>query len=384
MLDCLSYPMPMPLELFEMERMQSTWENIVDYDMSESGVRPLTLRELVAMGFDLDEFLDEPLGYSQSNGTIELRERIAAMYPGAAPEQVEVTNGTSEANYLVALSLLRSGDAFGMELPNYMQMPGVARSLGADVIPFHLQQASGWEPEWTEFDRALGRRPRLVYLSNPNNPSGSVLSESARTRIVEACESAGAWLLSDEVYLGAEISRPRTASFWGMSERVIVTSGLSKAYGIPGVRIGWIVAPAALTEQCWTQHDYLTIGPNKMSDRIARVAVEPANRDRCYARTREILTHNLPIARAWIEGFGRRVTWREPEAGAIALVRYDSPLPSVVLAERIRARQSTLVVPGSHVGLEGYLRVWLGGREDFLREGLRRIGHELQLMFEEA
>jgi len=373
----------MPIELFEMERMQSTWENIVDYDMSESGVRPLTLRELVGMGFDLDEFLDQPLGYSQSNGTVELRERIAAIYPDARAEQIEVTNGTSEANYLVALSLLRPGDVFGMELPNYMQMPGVARSLGTDVRAFHLQQARGWEPDWNEFDRALAARPRLVYISNPNNPTGSVLSDSAMERIVAGCEAAGAWLLSDEVYLGAEIARARTKSFWGMSERVIVTSGLSKAYGIPGVRIGWIVAPASLTEQCWTQHDYLTIGPNKMSDRIARVAVEPSNRERCYGRTREILTHNLPIARAWIESFDGRLTWREPEAGAMALIKYDAPLPSVALAEGIRTRQNTLVVPGSHVGLEGYLRVWLGGREDFLREGLRRIGLELGAMFDD-
>ena len=372
------------IELFEMERMQSTWENIVDYDMSESGVRPLTLRELVAMGFDLEEFLDQPLGYSQSNGTIELRERIAALYPGSTLDQIEVTNGTSEANYLVALSLLSPGDVFAMELPNYLQMPGVAKSLGGNVIPFHLQQARGWEPAWAEFERAMDSRPRLVYLSNPNNPTGSILSNSAMERIVAACEAAGAWLLSDEVYLGAEISRPRTSSFWGLSERVIVTSGLSKAYGIPGVRIGWIVAPQSLTEQCWTQHDYLTIGPNKMSDRIARVAVEPSNRERCYARTREILNHNLPIARAWIDSFGQRLTWSEPQAGAIALIKYDAPLASVTLADRIRTRQSTLVVPGSHVGLEGYLRVWLGGREDFLREGLRRIGVELKAVFEDS
>ena len=371
----------MSIELFEMERMQSTWENVVDYDMSESGVRPLTLRELVAMGFDLDEFLDQPLGYSQSNGTIELRERIAAIYPGATIEQVEVTNGTSEANYLVALSLLRPGDAFAMELPNYMQMPGVARSLSGRVVAFHLQQTCGWEPDWNEFDRALAARPRLVYISNPNNPTGAVLLNSAMERIIAGCEAAGAWLLSDEVYLGAEIARPRTQSFWGMTDRVIVTSGLSKAYGIPGVRIGWIVAPESLTEQCWTQHDYLTIGPNKMSDRIARIAIQPLNRERCYARTRDILTHNLPIARAWIESFGGRLTWREPEAGAMALINYDSPLASVALAERIRARQSTLVVPGSHVGLEGCLRVWLGGREEFLREGLRRVGVELRAMF---
>ncbi|OFW11663.1 MAG: hypothetical protein A3H96_03090 [Acidobacteria bacterium RIFCSPLOWO2_02_FULL_67_36] len=368
----------MPIELFAMERMQSTWENVVDYDMSESGVRPLTLRELVAMGFDLEEFLDQPLGYSQSNGTIELRQRIAALYPGASADQVEVTNGTSEANYLIALSQLRSGDGFAMEAPNYMQMPGVARSLGADVRTFRLRQDTGWEPDWDELERAVTPHTQLLYLSNPNNPTGSVLSDEAMARIVKRCEATGAWLLSDEVYLGAEIDRPRTKTFWGMSDRVIVTSGLSKAYGIPGVRIGWIVAPKGLTEACWTQHDYLTIGPNKMSDRIARVAVMKKNREKCYARTRKILKQNLPIAREWVESFGGRLTWREPEAGAIGLLKYSGGTPSVEIAERIRAKQSTLIVPGSHVGLEGHLRIWLGGTEEFLREGLRRIGKELK------
>ena len=374
----------MPIELFEMERMQSTWENLVEYDMSESGVRPLTLRELVTMGFDLDEFLDQPLGYSQSNGTIELRERIAAIYPGSRVDQIEVTNGTSEANYLVALSQLNRGDVLAMELPNYMQMPGIARSLGATVRTFRLVQDKNWEPDWDEFERAVSPGTKLVYLSNPNNPTGSVLSDNAMHRIVERCNACGTWLLADEVYLGAEVNRPRTKSFWGMSDRVIVTSGLSKAYGIPGVRIGWIVAPHNLAAGCWAQHDYLTIGPNKLSDRIARVAVEEQNRERCYARTRDILRRNLPIAREWIAGFGGRVTWREPEAGAIALVRYDSDVPSVEIAERVRTRQSTLIVPGSHVGLEGYLRLWLGGREEFLREGLRRVGVELQQVLGEA
>ena len=367
----------MVLEVFPMERMQSTWENLVDYDMSESGVRPLTLRELVAMGFDLEAFLDQPLGYSQSNGTLELREKIAALYPGAAVDDIEVTNGTSEANYLLALSLLRPGDTVAMEQPNYMQLPGIVRSLGGEVAPFDLRQELGWEPDWDTFDRAVTPETRLLYLSNPNNPTGSVLSDEAMRRIVERCERTGTWLLADEVYLGAEIERPRTRSFWGMSDRVIVTSGLSKAFGIPGVRVGWIVGPREIVAQCWTQHDYLTIGPNKMSDRIARTVVEPRNREQCYGRTRGILRHNLPIARDWIAGFGGRVTWREPQAGAIALVRYDSPASSLELAERIRTRQSTLVVPGSHVGLEGYLRIWLGGHEEFLREGLRRIGVEL-------
>ena len=372
----------MPLEVFAMERMQSTWENLVEYDMSESGVRPMTLRELVEMGFDLEAFLDEPLGYSQSNGTIELRERIAASYPGASVDHIEVTNGTSVANYLVALSQLTPGDTVAMEVPNYMQIPGIARSLGATVATFRLRLQADWEPDWDEFDRAVTPKTRLLYLSNPNNPTGSVLSEPAMTRIVERCERTGTWIMADEVYLGAEIDRPRTRSFWSMSDRVIVTSGLSKAYGIPGARIGWIVGPPALTATCWSQHDYLTICPNRMSDRLARVAVEPGNRERCYQRTRAILRHNLPVARSWAEGFGDRLTWREPAAGAIALFKYAADVPSVEIAERTRINQSTLVVPGAHVGLEGHLRIWLGGQEAFLSEGLRRVAAELKSLFD--
>jgi aspartate/methionine/tyrosine aminotransferase len=361
-----------------MERMQSTWENLVDYDMSESGVTPLTLRELVDMGFDLDDFLDQPLGYSQSNGTIPLRERIGAIYAGSTIEAIEVTNGTSEANYLVALSLLERGDVLAMEVPNYMQMPGVARSLGATIRTFSLRHETGWEPDWDEFDRAVAPDTKILYLSNPNNPTGAVLSSEAMQRIIERCERTGTWILADEVYLGAEIDRPRTRSFWGMSDRVIVTSGLSKAFGIPGVRIGWLIGPPSLVATCWSQHDYLTIGPNKLSDRLAQTAVDARNRERCYARTRAILQHNLKIAREWLQDFGGRLTWQEPQAGAIALVKYESDVPSIQLADRVRTRQSTLIVPGVHVGLERYLRIWIGGREPFLREGLRRIGLELK------
>lgn len=372
----------MKLETFLMERMQSTYENVVEYDMSESGVRPLTLRELVEMGFDLDAALDEPLGYSQSNGTIPLRDAISAHYPGATRDHVEVTNGTSEANFIIALTLLKPGDVFAMEVPNYMQLPGIAASVGADVRTFRLRTEAGWEPDWAEFERAVTTDTRLLYLSNPNNPTGAVLSEAAMRRIADRCADTGTWLLSDEVYLGAEIDAPRTRSFWGMNERVIVASGLSKAYGIPGARIGWMVGPPSLMAETWSQHDYITICPNKISDRIARTAVTPENRERCYGRAREILRNNLPIARAWVDSFRGRVTWTPPTAGAIALVKYDSDTPSIALAERVRTNQNTLIVPGTHVGLEGHLRIWLGAQEDYLREGLRRIGVELKQIFD--
>ncbi|HEX3878623.1 MAG TPA: aminotransferase class I/II-fold pyridoxal phosphate-dependent enzyme [Bryobacteraceae bacterium] len=365
----------MKIEKFEMERMQSTWENVVEMDMSESGVRPVTLRELGEMGLDLDSLLDMPLGYSQSNGTVPLRESLAAIYQGATPNHIEVTNGTSEANYLLALALIRPGDEVAFEVPNYMQYGGVPQSLGATVRRFRLEIERDWEPNWEEFEAAVTPKTRLVYLSNPNNPSGSVLSPAAMRRIVDRCEKVGAYLLADEVYLGAEIHSERTPSFWGMSDRVIITSGLSKAYGIPGVRIGWLIGPSDVIADCWTQHDYLTIGPNKISDLVARVAVQ--SREKLYARTRAILQDNLPIMRDWAGSFGDFLTFREPKAGALCLVQYHSSTPSYELAERIREKHSVLIVPGAHLGLEGYLRLWLGGKPEFLREGLRRIGLEM-------
>jgi aspartate/methionine/tyrosine aminotransferase len=367
----------MKVPKFEMERMQSTWENIVEMDMSESGIRPVTLRELGEMGLDLEAILNMPLGYSQSNGTIALRETLAEQYPGATPDHIEVTNGTSEANYLLALAMLREGDEVALEVPNYMQFGGVPESVGAVIRRFGLRLDRDWEPDWEEFEAAVTPKTRLVYLSNPNNPTGSVLSDDAMQRIVARCEAVGAYLMADEVYLGAEIHRERTRSFWGMSDRVIVTSGLSKAYGIPGVRIGWIVGPRDVVAECWTQHDYITIGPNKMSDLIARTAVRPENREKLYARTRHILQHNLPIMQEWIAGFHGFLQFREPVAGALCLVRYGSQTPSYPLCERIREKQSVLIVPGVHLGLEGHLRLWLGGKPEFLTEGLRRVGVEL-------
>ena len=368
----------MKIEIFQMERMQSTWENVVDFDLSESGVYPVSMRELSGLGFDVDWALDTPLSYSQGNGTLELRTALTRIYPGASVDQIEVTNGTSEANYLVSLSQLREGDEFALELPNYMQLWGVPRSLAAKVNRFQLRPESNWEPDWEQFERAVNPQTRLLYISNPNNPTGSVLSLESMERIVRRCEETETYLIADEVYLGAEIHRDRTPSFWGMSDRVIVTSGLSKAYGIPGVRIGWIVGPEPVVNECWTQHDSVTICPNKLSDAIARIAVEPQNRETLYARGRDLLRGNLEIMESWVEHLGEGFELAPPDAGAICFIKYPGDIPSADLCERIRENQNTLIVPGAYLGMEGYLRIWMGAQPEYLAAGLERVDRELR------
>ncbi|MBX6331676.1 MAG: aminotransferase class I/II-fold pyridoxal phosphate-dependent enzyme [Gemmatimonadaceae bacterium] len=372
----------MPLDVFAMERMQSTWENVVERDMSESGIRAVTMRELIDLGLDLDALLDTPLGYSQSNGTLALRERLAALYPGATPDHIEVTNGTSEANYVLALSQLGPGTRFALEVPNYLQLWGVPRGLGAAVDTFHLRpDATGaWRLDEEELERAIVPGTKLVYVTNPNNPTGAVLTAREMERIVARCEAVGAYLIADEVYQGSEINGARTPSFWGMSDRVIVTSGLSKAYGIPGVRIGWIVGPTDVVARCWAHHDYLTIGPSRLSDAVACVAVAPAVRERLYRRTRTILRENLPVFGAWVSGLHGLLEWSPPAATATAFVRCAGPLagvPSHTIATHLIDALSVLIVPGSHFGLEGYLRIWTGGAPDVLADGLARIARGL-------
>lgn len=346
---------------FELERWQSTWENRVRYNLSESGVHPLSIGELLALaGAPADALLGVRLGYSQSNGTDRLRERIAALYPGASPEHILVTTGSAEANFVVCWRLIEQGDRVAVMLPNYLQTWGLAQNFGAEVRGFALHAEAGWEPAADEVRRAIVPGTKLVVVTNPHNPTGHVLSDELRRAIVARAAEVGAWLLADEVYQGAERDGVTTPSLWGSYERVIVVNGLSKAYGLPGLRIGWIVGPPGFAPEVWARHDYTTIGPSGASDHLATVVLEPRVRERVLARTRGILQSNYPVLERWLKRFGDTFQWQPPQAGAICLVRYGHALPGPELVERLRADHSVLLVPGEHFGLPQHLRFGFG------------------------
>ena len=260
----------MKFEPFVMERCLCRWENTVRLNISESGVHPLTFAELTD-GADLGDTL---LGYTQSNGTIPLRERIAALYPGSNVDQILVTTGTAEANFLSALTTLSPGDEVVAMIPNYMQIIGACRSLGARVIPFHLVEENGWRPDLDALDAAVSDRTKMILVCNPNNPSGAVLTEPEMDRIVAAAERCGAWLLADEVYRGAELSGEECPTFWGRTDRILLNAGLSKAFGLPGLRVGWTVTTEEKATELWSHRDYSSLALSAMSDRLAQIALD--------------------------------------------------------------------------------------------------------------
>jgi aspartate/methionine/tyrosine aminotransferase len=369
----------MRLEPFALERFQSTWENRVAWNLAESGVHPLRLEELADTPEDRSALFAQELGYTQTNGTADLRSAIATMYPGASPEQIEVTNGGSEANCIVLWHLVEPGDDVVMMVPNYMQMRGIARGLGAVVHPWRLAEhaTDGWRPDMAALDALVSAKTKLILICNPNNPTGARLTARELDDICRIAGRAGAWIVSDEIYRGAELDAVETPTIWGRYERAIVTSGLSKAYGLPGLRIGWVAGPAGLVDELWGVHDYTTIAPGALNDRLARVALSPARRERLLARTRGIVSANYPIMRRWIEKRAPKLTHVAPEAGAIVFIRYHHAINSTVLVERLRSEQSVLIVPGDHFDMDGYLRIGFGTDPAHLIPALDRVGELL-------
>lgn len=359
---------------FDLERWQSLHEHAVDINLSESGVHPLRVRELLQTGTP-DALLALELGYTQTNGTVALRESIAGLYPGAGPDQILVTNGGSEANFITCWHLVEPGDEVVVVQPNYMQVPGVARSFGATVRAVWLSEGpERWELDLAAVRDAVGPRTRLIAVCNPNNPTGSRLRAAEVDELCAIAAEHGCWVLADEIYRDAELDGQRTTSAWGRYERVLVTGGLSKAYGLPGLRIGWVAGGAETIAALWGRRDYTSIAPGAVSDLLARVAL--ADRQRLRSRTRRILLENQTRVATWVTGQpGLRQT--PPEAGGVTLIRYAGSEGSTDLAETLRTEHGVLVVPGAHFGLEGCLRLGIGGVPGPLDDGLARLGRVL-------
>lgn len=362
---------------FDMERMMSKWENVVEYNLSESGVHPTTIRELVNDPAVVEELLNTELNYAQANGVIELREQIAALYPDATPNNVLVTVGCAEANFITLQTLLAPGDEMAMMLPNYMQIWGIAHNFGVRVRAFHLKEDRGWAPDLDELNDVVSERTRLIAVCNPDNPTGYILTEAEMDAIVAAAGRVGAWLLADEVYSGAErLTDIETPSFWGRYDKVVAMNSLSKAYGLPGLRIGWVVGPTDVVDEIWARHEYTTISATILANRLAAIALSPQVRPRLIQRARDYIRRGFPILDGWLESHEGIFTLVPPQAAAIAFPRYHLDINSTELVERLIHEKSVFIVPGDHFGLDHYLRISFGLPPDYLQAGLDRI-HEL-------
>ncbi len=361
---------------FHLERIMSKWENTVEYNLSESGIHPITIHQLVDDPAIIKELLNVELNYPPCNGTVELRENIAALYPGATPDNVLVTVGCIEANFIALQTMLAPGDEIVVMVPNYMQIWGLAQNFGLRLKTFHLCEERGWAPDLDELNTVVSEQTKLIAVCNPNNPTGHILTAAEMDAIVAAAERVGAWLLADEVYSGTErLTDAQTPSFWGRYDKVLAMGSLSKAYSLPGLRIGWVVAPEDTVDELWARHDYVAITSTILSNKLAAIALSPQVRPRLIQRGRDYVRQGYLILEEWLEEHEGLFTLTPPQAAAIACARYDLDINSIELVEQLVREKSVFIAPGDSFGLDHHLRISFGLPPDYLRAGLDRI-HE--------
>ena len=227
--------------------------------------------------------------------------------------------------------------------------------------------------------RAITPKTKLIAVCNPNNPTGYILSDDEMGAIISAADSVGAWILADEVYSGAErITSDETKSFYGLYDKVITTGSMSKAYGLPGLRLGWAVGPVPAIDDLWARHEYITLSATMLSNKLAARALSPKVRPRLIQRTRDYIKQGYPVLQEWMDNHGDIFRIIPPAAAAIAFIGYHLDINSSELTDRLIKEKSVLIVPGDHFGLDKYLRVSFGLPPDYLTAGLDRI-HQLIL-----
>ncbi len=362
----------MQIDQFELERIQSLYENTVEINLSDSGVHPYSLRQLLTKP-ELEGLLDLNLGYGWTNGTPALRETIAALYPGARAENVVVTNGSAEAIFVMGMAVLSPGDEMIVVIPNYLALPGWAKAIGAGVKTVSLRPELGWLPDPAEIEAAITPRTRLLSVCNPNNPTGRVLPIALMRELVEICRRHGLYLHADEVYRGSEFEGPETTSFADLYEKTLVTSGVSKTIALPGLRIGWLLGPADVIADAWHRKDYTSITTTKLSEYVATIALKPARRQQILQRTRQHLTQNLAAFETWIAQNGNHFSHIRPEATGMVFMRYHFEQNSTDFVHELRLARKVLLLPGDVYGLDGYLRVGIGMDTAELVDGLSRL-----------
>ncbi|MGN6699560.1 MAG: aminotransferase class I/II-fold pyridoxal phosphate-dependent enzyme [Thermomicrobiales bacterium] len=368
----------MKIETFALERWMTTWETQVEFDIAESGILPLSMNELLDFAGPaerdriLARLLDTRLGYSEAPGSHELRELLAATYRATGPENILVTTGAIEANFLAFNVLLEPGDHVVAVYPAYQQLYSVPRAIGCDVSLWRLRPENGFRYDLDELARLVTPRTRLIVVNTPHNPTGAMLSAADLTRVYDLATSLGARVLCDEAYRWLDIpgSAPLAPPMRDLGDAAISVGTVSKPFGLPGLRIGWLAGPADLIAACWAMRDYVSLSPGKLNDALAVLAFQ--HREQIVARNHAIVEQNLATAERWFTAHQDMVSWTPPRGGLLALLRYRLDIPSRELADRLAGEYSVMLAPGAAFGFEYHLRLGIGQEPAIFAEGLAR------------
>ena len=365
----------MHIEPFKVEIWMNEWENHCTYNLAETCVASITIDELLQMSGrnsdDLSALLPMKMTYGAIEGSTRLRTAISTLYADKDIANITVTHGTIAANTLVHKSLVSRGDRVVSIVPTYQQHYSIPASIEADVQILRLRAEDGFLPDLDALRALVTPDTKLIALTNPNNPTGALIERPMLEEIAQIAREVGAYVLCDEVYRGTgQTGDGMTPSIVDVYEKGIATAGMSKAYSLAGLRVGWVVAPAEVTEKVLIHRDYDTISVGMINDHFAAMALE--NKDKLLARSQKITRDNLAILAEWVAA-QPRISWVKPSAGTTARLKIDVPITSRGFCVDLLQKTGVMMTPGDAFDMEGYVRIGYSNSTDVLRAGLEKL-----------
>lgn len=332
---------------------------------------------------DLDPALPLDWNNRDFRGLPELREHVlkqTSLHRSCTLNDVLITAGAAEANYLALMQLLQHGDEIVIETPGWPQAEVIARAKGAKIVRVHREESNGWSMPMDQMRTAVSPRTKIIFVSNPNNPTGNLMRADEIETLVRIADGVGAWLIVDEVYAGLEWGGPRTPSVAGLYARGITTGSVSKALGLQGLRTGWLICPdPELMMDALILRENSSEIMNIMGEVIAEIALRPDRYEAALTKARAAGAENLAQMTAWVAAT-EQIHWVPPMAGLIGLGRLPDGIDSDDFARvLLGAPYRTFVLPGSSYGEPNHIRLGVGGGKDVnLAKGLDRTAQALQ------
>ena len=377
----------MKIKPFAVEEWMNAYEEGARFNIAETCVDSVSADELFTLtGEDKDafwhSFAARRLTYGDIEGAPALREGICGLYKTLKPHEVVTTHGAAGANHHVFYSLVEPGDRVISIMPSYQQLTSIPESFGADLHVMHLKKERGYLPDLDELRALCVPGTKLICVNNPNNPTGSLMSEELLQGIVEIAKSVDAWVLCDEVYRHLTQDDTWSVSIVDLYEKGISVSSMSKVFSLAGLRLGWIATHDENLRRALLSHrNYDLISCGMFDEALATVALR--NADKVLERNRGIVRENLAILDKWVQS-EPRISYVKPQCGTTALVYYDYDLDSVEFCTRMYHETGAFVTPGACFEEEKSMRVGYANDRETLTAGLAAVSAFLRILEREG
>ena len=381
---------PRPMRKFELEVFLSEWEFKASYHMTASDVQSMSVHDLLALGCAEDQsaFEQLSLGYTETWGAPPLRAEIASTYDGLEAENVLCLAGAGEGLYAVSRVLLDPSSHAIVPVPNYQSAETVPLSI-CEVTGIPIRRSDvkgGWRIDLQDIKAAIRANTRLLSLNFPHNPTGLLMSRSDLDKLISICRARGIWILSDEVYRGIELNpEDRMPQMADLYERGISLNVMSKAYGLPGLRIGWIACQdISLLEKVERYKHYLSICNSAPAEALALIALR--SRGTILKRNHELVLKNAAALDRLFGDFPGLVEWKRPLGGCVAFPRYTGPGNVEAFCRSLLEDSGVLLLPASIYGSElaetptDHFRIGFG-RGPVFDDGVKAMRHHFEAAY---